>query len=203
MAQWCDKQISKAVLGQTMTTEDGLSRAQPSVHNEVREVIIKWDARQLSATFNEYLVNPYTLLNYGEQERYPQVNIELPKPEDLKPFVDAIKEMVDRWLKVLTEDVLAKFGIAQAEAGDEVLHALSAPVNDIALNRQGNRAKRKHLALNRRNDKVNGEAEIDAMVVEVMSNWVEVGGEFINPILKLAKNAKSLSGTERRLGRTT
>ena len=48
MAEWCDAQISKAVLGQTMTTDDGSSLAQAKVHEEVRTDIIRADARSLS-----------------------------------------------------------------------------------------------------------------------------------------------------------
>ena len=47
MARWADEQTSKAVLGQTTTTDDGGSRAQATVRNEVRLDIAKWDARQL------------------------------------------------------------------------------------------------------------------------------------------------------------
>lgn len=39
MATWIDKQISKLVLGQTMTTDDGSSRAQGEIHEEVRQDI--------------------------------------------------------------------------------------------------------------------------------------------------------------------
>nr|WP_284521082.1 DUF935 family protein [Shigella boydii] len=50
----CDAQISKAVLGQTMTTDNGSSRSQADVHNQVRMDIVRWDARQLANTLNEY-----------------------------------------------------------------------------------------------------------------------------------------------------
>ncbi|WP_250908676.1 phage portal protein family protein [Escherichia coli] len=73
MAEWCDAQISKAVLGQTMTTDDGSSRAQAEVHNGVRMDIAKWDAWQLSNTLSEFLVRPYVDMNYGPQEHYPRV----------------------------------------------------------------------------------------------------------------------------------
>lgn len=43
MATWIDKQISKLVLGQTMTTDDGSSRAQGEVHEEVRQDIAAAD----------------------------------------------------------------------------------------------------------------------------------------------------------------
>ena len=39
MSTWIDKQISKLVLGQTMTTDDGSSRAQGEIHEEVRQDI--------------------------------------------------------------------------------------------------------------------------------------------------------------------
>ncbi len=71
MARWADERTSKAVLGQTMTTDDGSSRAQATVHNEVRLDIAKWDARQLEATINEYLVKPFIVLNWGVQKAYP------------------------------------------------------------------------------------------------------------------------------------
>ena len=71
MARWADEQTSKAVLGQTMTTDDGSSRAQATVHNEVRLDIAKWDARQLEATINEYLVKPFIVLNWACRRSIP------------------------------------------------------------------------------------------------------------------------------------
>ncbi|EGU38240.1 hypothetical protein VIS19158_08752, partial [Vibrio scophthalmi LMG 19158] len=76
MARWCDEQTSKAVLGQTMTTENGGSYAQANVHNEVRLDIANWDGMQLAATFNEQLIRPYIDMNWGVQENYPTVSFE-------------------------------------------------------------------------------------------------------------------------------
>ena len=67
LAEWLDRQTSKAVLGQTMTTDDGSSQAQATVHNEVRHDILKSDARQLANTLNRDLIQPYVDLNFGPQ----------------------------------------------------------------------------------------------------------------------------------------
>ena len=48
-----DAQISKAVLGQTMTTDDGSSQAQANVHKEVNDAIDKADKVWATAWLNE------------------------------------------------------------------------------------------------------------------------------------------------------
>jgi len=77
LAEWIDRQISKAVLGQTMTADDGSSHAQAQVHDEVRQDIIDADAKQLATTINRDLIKPYIDLNYGVQEEYPRMRCPL------------------------------------------------------------------------------------------------------------------------------
>ena len=54
--EYLDKQVSKAVLGQTLTTETpregGGSRAAAQVHDAVRRDIMESDARRLGATLH-------------------------------------------------------------------------------------------------------------------------------------------------------
>ena len=71
LAEWIDRQVSKAVLGQTMTTDDGSSLAQAQVHEDVRSDITESDAKQLGETLNLHLVKPFIDLNYGPQKNYP------------------------------------------------------------------------------------------------------------------------------------
>ncbi|WP_422450890.1 MULTISPECIES: phage portal protein family protein [unclassified Endozoicomonas] len=42
LRQRMDKAISKVILSQTMTTDDGSSRSQAEVHQEVQEAVINW-----------------------------------------------------------------------------------------------------------------------------------------------------------------
>lgn len=188
MARWCDEQVSKAVLGQTMTADNGSSQSQATVHNEVRNDIAKWDARQLESSINEYLIKPYIILNWGVQLRYPKVRIKVPEPEDLKMFVESITPLVDRGLKVSTSEMSDKFGLSTVKDGEETLVPLqSASMLDMPI--ATNRQHAQRIAINRVMN--TAEAEIDALTNQAMSEWEQVADEFMNPIIELANKSAS------------
>ncbi|HCD1461934.1 TPA: DUF935 domain-containing protein, partial [Citrobacter freundii] len=180
MAEWCDAQISKAVLGQTMTTDDGSSRAQAEVHNGVRMDIAKWDAWQLSNTLSEFLVRPYVDMNYGPQEHYPRVVLRISKPEDLKVLVDALSPLIDRGMEVQMSEIRDKFGLSEPEKGAKILTPTAQMANPLpAMNRE-------QTALNRSQPDV-----LDMMVDEAMNDWQRTGDAFTSPVLELAKKSDS------------
>ena len=100
LAEWNDKQTSKAVLGQTMTADDGSSQAQANVHNEVRGDITESDAEQLEETLNLQLIKPFVDLNFGPQESYPTLELYIKEPEDIGAMVNALDKLVPLGLKV-------------------------------------------------------------------------------------------------------
>ncbi len=80
LCQYLDQQVSKAVLGQTATTDavaGGLGGSQGNVHNDVREDIQRADAKKLAATLNTGLVRWMIDFNFGAPAsgRYPRINI--------------------------------------------------------------------------------------------------------------------------------
>ncbi|HBM58550.1 MAG TPA: DUF935 domain-containing protein [Citreicella sp.] len=122
-ADWLDRQISKAVLGQTATTDaetGGLGSGKE--HREVQKDIEAADCKALAAILNRDLVRPWMDLEFGPQRAYPRIRIARPEPEDLKAFSEAIGPLVDRGLRVATADVLAKFGLPEAAKQAEILH---------------------------------------------------------------------------------
>lgn len=188
MARWCDEQVSKAVLGQTMTTDNGSSLSQAKVHNDVRMDIARWDARQLEATINEYLVKPWIVLNWGPQSNYPRVKVLVPEPEDLKLLVDSITPLIDRGMRVEASELRDKFGLSDPAAEAELLQPLSTMQQPapLALNRQ----QGQRLAINRIQQP--GDQLLSEMEDAAMSEWAEVGGDsFIAPLLKLAESSDS------------
>lgn len=71
IVEWIDRQISKAVLGQTATTEGTPGKLGNEASQEaVRQDIIAADARQLANTLNRDLIRPYIDINYGPQAVY-------------------------------------------------------------------------------------------------------------------------------------
>lgn len=122
MARYCDEQISKAVLGQTMTTDGhagGL--AQAKVHNQVRTDIMDDDADQLSATINRDLVAWYVRFNYGDKVKPPIVVFPVAAPEDIAVLSDALGVLVPMGLKVSQQHVREKIGVREPMDGEDVL----------------------------------------------------------------------------------
>lgn len=52
LAEFCNKELSKLILGQTMTTDDGSSRSQSETHQHTMDGIIKADLRWLENYIN-------------------------------------------------------------------------------------------------------------------------------------------------------
>jgi len=123
--EYLDRQVSKAVLGQTLTTEmprdGGGSRAAAQVHDAVRRDIMSSDARRLAATLTRDLVRPIVDLNFGPRRRYPRIVLGLPDDADVRSFADTIAELADRGLRVGQRTVLDKLGIPEPSADEPVL----------------------------------------------------------------------------------
>lgn len=121
LADWFDRQISKGVLGQTMTTDDGSSRAQAQVHDEVRSDIRDDDAEQLEETLNRDLVKPYIDLNFGPQENYPQLLLQTAEPEDIATLSEALAKLVPLGLEVGMSTIRDKMGLPDPDPDEEIL----------------------------------------------------------------------------------
>lgn len=126
-AKYLDEQVSKLVLGQTMTTDSGSSRAQAEVHNEVRLDIKQADARQLEAALNKDIIRPFVDLNFGRQKRYPEVTLPVTEPEDLERMAAVLDKLVPLGLKVAAGEVRDRVGFSDPPEGAEVLQATPTP----------------------------------------------------------------------------
>ena len=111
MAGYLDKQISKAVLGQTMTTDEGSSLSQAKVHEDVKIDIKKSDARQMAMTINRDLIAPFVAFNFGPNAPVPIVTFPVDDPEDIKTMAEALEKLVPVGLKVAMSDVRKKMGL--------------------------------------------------------------------------------------------
>ncbi len=126
-AAYLDKQISKVVLGQTMTTDDGSSQAQATVHNEVREDIERSDARQLAAALNQNLVRPMIELNFGQQKKYPRLRIGRAEHIDLKEFTSSAKTLHALGLPLSKNQLYSTTGLTPPETDEDTLAKAQGP----------------------------------------------------------------------------
>jgi phage gp29-like protein len=127
LLDYVDKQISKLVVGQTMTSDDGSSLGQAKIHNEVRLDILRADCKQLASTINRDLIKPFMDLNFGPQDKYPVVELPVPDPEDVKALAESLGVLIPLGLRVKQVEIREKLGLSDPADGDELLVAAQAP----------------------------------------------------------------------------
>jgi len=195
LAEWLDKQVSKAVLGQTMTTDDGSSQSQANVHNEVRKDILKADAKQLATTINRDLVHAFVDLNFGPQTAYPEVVLQVTEPEDLKALADALGPFIDRGLQVEASAILGKFGLPAPADGALLLRPVGGALPP-ALNHEQHACQCHACNVERRQRKaLNAEQqhrdELDKLADDDLGDWEPLMRPVLDPLQALADKAGS------------
>lgn len=125
LAAFWDKQISKGVLGQTMTADDGASLSQAQVHQTVRLDIMTADARALSNTLQRQLVEPFCTLNFGPGDA-PRLTVVVPKPDNTSALVDALQKLVPLGLSVEQSIIRDRLGLPDPDADSDVLRPPAA-----------------------------------------------------------------------------
>lgn len=123
---WLDQQVSKAVLGQTATT-DAIAggHAVGQEHRQVQEDIERADAKALSAILNRDLVRSGIDLQYGAQKAYPRLRIGRAEDTDVQLTVESAVKLVPMGLKVGKTHFNDVLGIPVPEDGEELLTAPS------------------------------------------------------------------------------
>lgn len=113
-----DSAIAKAILGQTMTTENGSSKSQAEVHMDVRQDIVKADADLICESLNLGPIRWLTMFNFPDADP-PRVFRVVQEPEDadtlaerdtkvaglgFKPGLEYIRETYgDHWVEKIVE----------------------------------------------------------------------------------------------------
>jgi phage gp29-like protein len=126
-ADWLDRQVSKAVLGQTATT-DAIAggHAVGQEHRQVQQDIERADARALSAILNRDLIRPWMELEFGPLKAYPRIVIARPEDRDVAGIVAAVEKLVPMGLRVQSSVMSDLLGLPDPDPGAEVLRAPAA-----------------------------------------------------------------------------
>lgn len=90
--------ISKVVVGQTMTTDDGSSQSQAQVHMDVRQDLVKADADLVNESFNMQVARWLTEWNFPGA-KVPKVWRRIDDEPDLKPQAERDKLIYDMGFK--------------------------------------------------------------------------------------------------------
>tara|TARA_B100000686_G_scaffold246123_1_gene255492 strand:+ start:2204 stop:3724 length:1521 start_codon:yes stop_codon:yes gene_type:complete len=178
LARFMDEQMSKAVLGQTTTT-DAISggHAVSKEHNEVREDIEKSDAKQLASTLNKMLVRPMIDLNYGVQARYPRIRVGRQEQIDAEKLSLVAERGQKMGIKMSERKLRAKLGLPDPEDEDDILEpTLASSDNQAAAQVTAARTYRQNDAF-------------EDMAEDVAGDYEEI----MNPVVSLLEKAASES----------
>lgn len=95
-----DAAITKIILSQTMTTDNGSSRSQAEVHGDVKLEVVKTDADLFSDGFNAGPARWWTDYNYGPDVAAPQLIRIVEEEEDAKANAETDKIHADNgWVR--------------------------------------------------------------------------------------------------------
>jgi phage gp29-like protein len=142
LAKFCDEEMSKAVLGETGTTDQsggGGSRARDEVANGIRLEIAKADADLLSGTLHRTLARWVTWFNFGDRAAVPNIWRRFPELEDkrdLNALAQRDQIIVTMSGRQLTEKYLKETYEVEFEDGPsaaEQAAAIDAPPDINAL----------------------------------------------------------------------
>ena len=132
MVDWADRAQSKAILGQTTSSEakaTGMGSGIATLHGEVRHDILRSDARQVAGTLTRDLVYTLVALNRPGVDNYrrcPRWVFDLGESEDLAQYAEALPKLVGVGFKIPRAWAHGKLRIPEPDAKEDVL-AVSRP----------------------------------------------------------------------------
>lgn len=118
-----DNQVSKAVLGQSGTTDmqSGGGYAQSKVLDGVRDDLTKADAKGLSATVTRFVLAPFVGFNWGHEAPVPGFELVVDEPEDMEALSTALERLVPLGLRVGQAEIRKKLKLSEPEDDAELL----------------------------------------------------------------------------------
>lgn len=116
-------EMSKAVLGQTLTTEQGKvgSQALGNVQNEVRKDLRDASAKGVAGDLNRDLVTPLVRLNYGTKLRPPALRFITEDVKDITSFGTGVKNLKEAGTRIPQSWVRDQAGIPEPKDDEPCL----------------------------------------------------------------------------------
>ncbi|HEX7821054.1 MAG TPA: DUF935 domain-containing protein [Sphingobium sp.] len=217
--KYIDEQLSKAVLGQTSSSDaksGGLGSGQADLHGEVRRDIKSADCAQLSATLTHDLGRPMVMFNRGIRKRYPLIIVGAPDPVDLKQALDGIEAAMRNSVPVSVSYFRNVTAIPEPRPGEEVLlrtpenpatedggapggaDPAKSPAIDLLAPLKTRPGASPKLRVAASVTPAPGDA-IDDAAAEALHDWERLAAPIINPIAELAASSTSLEDFRDRL----
>ena len=118
----CNREMSKAVLGHTGSSESTPGKlGEEDTAKEVRFDLIESDALAIDYVISEQLIKPLVAFNFGPRSAYPYYKTKISKPKDLIAVAEVDAQLVQMGWRMPESYVSEIYGRPIAEEGDRVL----------------------------------------------------------------------------------
>ncbi len=123
LANFCNAENSKAILGQTLSSQVGTSGsyAAAKAHNEVRLDLLQADGRALAATVRNQLIRPLVGFNFGWDAPLPKYSAIYKEDEDLNQKSEWVSRMMRAGMPMPAKYLREQFGMPEPVAGEELI----------------------------------------------------------------------------------
>jgi phage gp29-like protein len=137
LAEFCNKEMSKAILGQTATSEGTPGKlGNEDAQDAVRRDLIKADAEALSKTIRFQVIRPLVGYNFGWDKPLSWFRFLYEPAEDLKALSEVYKNVYAMQFPLTAEHVSERFKIPMPEKGQTVLPGPVGPMGPMAMKQQ-------------------------------------------------------------------
>jgi SPP1 gp7 family putative phage head morphogenesis protein len=123
LVEACNAEISKAVLGQTLTTEIGPtgSYAAARTHMEVRADIVESDAQMLMSAISDQIIRWLVGLNFGWDADLPTFNIDYEEEDYKRDKAERDKILWEMGYRFPLKYFSETYGVPLPQEGEEVV----------------------------------------------------------------------------------
>lgn len=128
---WLNREISKAVLGQTTTTDAVRGgHAVSQEHRLVQEDIERSDCMMVGWTLTAQVIELIVSFNFGPQDAYPRLQLGQLDQVPLADVISGVADLAGAGLAVKATQIRERLGLDDPEAGDETIGG-KPPVPDV------------------------------------------------------------------------
>lgn len=123
LAGFCNKEMSKGVLGHTGTTESTPGKlGNEDMAQEVKFDLVESDALAVDYIISDQVIPLIVVFNFGPQQKYPAYKTVVKRPRDRSEIADVYDKAINTLqIPVAKKDLYEELDIRQPDAGEEVV----------------------------------------------------------------------------------
>ncbi|MCC2819062.1 MULTISPECIES: DUF935 domain-containing protein [Enterocloster] len=198
LARFCDEQMSKAIVGQTLTSDSGGSYAQSKTHNDVRKDLTEADCKAVMETVRRDLIRPLVEFNFGVRAHVPYFVLNATDTDDLKETAEIVNTLAAAGLEIPKSWLYKKFNIPAPEKGEETIGQAPAAPGKQGMGQPGT-GMFQGLRLKADGKEADGQRVLDRLEEAAVKQSGAFFRQMMSPVLELVEHCDSLEGLQEQL----